>query len=134
MAVCTLDEYRLAVYQKLAVLDAHVSESDLDSGSFSDALLVGNRHFKIVQFRSLCCPQTRLLNDERTLDEIASVLIAERSCLCHRMIDLDCKCRILRVSKSYVNCRNAFTHVHAHLCCTVSRRSYFKVLNAVLFT
>ena len=102
MSVCTLDEHRLAVYHKLAVLDAHVPESDLDGSGLSDTFLVGNRNFQIIQLRSLSSPQTWLLNYERVLNEITAVLIAECSCLGHRMVDLHHKRRIPRVSQLYI--------------------------------
>ena len=50
------------------------------------------------------------------------------------MSNLDRERRILRVSKSYVNCCNSLAHIHAYLCCTVSRCSHLKILNAVLLT
>ena len=60
VAVCTLEEHRLAVHQHLSTLDLHLAEAYLLGNHLAGAALVGECGIKRIQIGNLCTPLLRV--------------------------------------------------------------------------
>ena len=82
MTVGTLDQYRLAIHQKLGILDFYIAETYLLRNDLRYALLILQGDEYLIQIRSLCSPRLYIRNLDSTfstccLSNLLAILVTQ---------------------------------------------------------